>query len=107
MSFCVFNPFPNRQYSNHLIFAAFSNFTFSVKTSTFVKILRVPTIPENKAEILAIYLSKLFKALFCSFLLSIILFFLNSHFKIRSSSILMSYFMIVKLDLLIEMRKFL
>ena len=75
MSVCFFNSLPNSKYSNLLIVAAFSNNSFSSKTSFPVKNLYLPVFPDDKAEILAVYLYKLFRALFCCNLLSVILIF--------------------------------
>ena len=58
MSVCFFNSPPNDEYSNFLIAAAFSNKTFSCKTSLPVKNSYLSTLPDDKAEILAVCLSK-------------------------------------------------
>ena len=78
MSVCFFNLLPNDEYSSLLIVAAFSNKSFSGKTSSPVKNSYLPTLPDDNAEILAVYLFKLYRALFCSILLgSILLFYYN------------------------------
>ena len=69
MSFCAFNCLPNGEYSNLLIVAAFSSKSFSRKTSLPVRNSYLLTFPDDKAEILAACLSKLYLALFCSILL--------------------------------------
>ena len=56
MSVCDFNSLPNVEYSNLFNAAAFSNKSFSDKTSLPVKNL----FPNDKGEILAVCLSKLY-----------------------------------------------
>ena len=56
MLVCAFNFLPNKEYSNLLIVAGFSNSSFSCKTSLFVKSSYLPTFPDDKAEMLAICL---------------------------------------------------
>ena len=58
MSVCAFNSLANGEYSNLFIVAA-----LQVKNSYLV------TFPDDKAEILAVCLSKSYRALFCSILL--------------------------------------
>ena len=71
MSICTFSSLPKGEYSNLFIAAAFSSKSFSGKTSLPVKILL--TFPDYKAEILAVFLSKLYSVLFSSILLLIVL----------------------------------
>ena len=59
MSVCAFNSLPKEEYSNHFIAAAFSSKSFSGKTSLVVKNSYLLTFPNDKAEILAVCLSKL------------------------------------------------
>ena len=66
---------PNGDYLNLLIVVAFSNSPFSGKTSSSVKNLYLTTFLDDKAEILAVCLSKLYCVLFFSILLSIVLIF--------------------------------
>ena len=56
MLVCAFNFLPNKEYSNLLIVAAFSNSSFSCKTSLFVKSSYLPTFPDDKAKMLAVCL---------------------------------------------------
>ena len=72
---CFFNSLLNGKYSNLLIVAAFSNKSFSSKTPSPVKNSYLLTFPDDKAEILAVCLSKLYLALFYSISLLIILIF--------------------------------
>ena len=72
---CFFNSFPNGVYSNLLIEAAFSSKSFSGKLSFPVKNSFLLTFPDDKADLLAVCLSKLYWALFYSILLSIVLVF--------------------------------
>ena len=58
MSVCAFNYLPKGEYSNLFILAAFSRKSVSGKTSLPVKNSYLPTFPDHKAEILAVYLSK-------------------------------------------------
>ena len=55
---CFFNSWPNGKYSNIFIVAAFSSKSFSGKTSLPVKKSYLLTFPDDKAEILAVFLSK-------------------------------------------------
>ena len=73
ISVCFFNSLLNGKYSNLLIVAAFSN--RSGKISSSVKSTYLPTFLDDKAEVLAICQAKLYWALFCSILLSIVLIF--------------------------------
>ena len=58
MSVCAFSSLPNGEYSNLFILTAFSNKSFSGKTSLSVKNSYLLTFPYDKAEILAVCLSK-------------------------------------------------
>ena len=58
MPVCFFNLLPKGEYSNLLIVATFSNSPFSSKTSSTVKDSSLLTFLDDKAEILAVYLSK-------------------------------------------------
>ena len=69
----TFNSLPNGEYSNLFIVAAFSNQSFSGKTSLPYKNSYLLTSPDDKAEILAVCLSKSYWDLFCTILLSIAL----------------------------------
>ena len=60
MSLCAFNSLPNREYSNLSIVAAFSSKSFSGKTSLPVRNSYLLTFSDDKAEILAVYLSMLY-----------------------------------------------
>ena len=60
MSVCAFNSLPKGKYSNLIIVAAFSNKSFSGKTYFSVKYSYLLTFPDNKTEILAVCLSKLY-----------------------------------------------
>ena len=60
MSVCFFNSLPNGKYPYLLILAAFSNKSFFDKTSCPVKNSYLPTFTNNKAEILAVCLSRLY-----------------------------------------------
>ena len=64
MSVCAFNSLPNGEYSNILIAAGFSNKSVFDKTSFPVKNSYLLTFPDDKAGILAFFLSKPHKALF-------------------------------------------
>ena len=57
---CSFKSLPNGEYSNILIAAAFSSKSFSGKTSLPVKNLYSLTFSDDKVEILAVCLSKLY-----------------------------------------------
>ena len=59
MSLCAFNSLPNKEYSNLFIVAAFSNNSFLGKTSLPIKNSYFLTFPDDKVEILAVYLYKL------------------------------------------------
>ena len=59
MSVSVFNSLPNVEYSNLSIVVAFPKKTFSGKRSLLVKISYLLTYPDDKAEILAVCLTKL------------------------------------------------
>ena len=72
---CAFSYFHNGEYSNLFIVAAFPSKYFSCKTSLPVKNSYLPIFPDDKVEILAVYLSKLYWALFSSILLPITLIF--------------------------------
>ena len=56
----LFNLLPNEKNSNILIVAAFSNKSFYDKISFLVKNSYLATFPEDKVEILAVCLSKLY-----------------------------------------------
>ena len=58
MSVCTFNSSPKEEYSNLFIVAAFSNGSFSGKTSLPARNSYLLTFPDDKAEILAFSLSK-------------------------------------------------
>ena len=60
MSICYFNSEPNSEYSNLLIAAALSSKSFSDKASLPVKNLYLPTFLDDKSEVLAVCLSKLY-----------------------------------------------
>ena len=60
MSVCDFNSLHNGEYSNLFIVAAFSSKSFSGKTSLPVKNSCLLAFPYDKAEILAVCLSKLY-----------------------------------------------
>ena len=60
MSVCAFNSFPNGDFSNLSIGAAFSNKFFSSKTYLPVKNSYLLTLPDDKAETLGHCLSKLY-----------------------------------------------
>ena len=60
MLVCPFNSLPNREYSDLLIVAAFSNIPFSGKTSSLVKHLYLTTFPDDKVKTLTVCLSKLY-----------------------------------------------
>ena len=69
---CFFISLPNGEYSNLFNAAAFSSKHFSGKISLPVKNSHLLTFPDDKAEILAVCLSKLYWALFYSILLMIV-----------------------------------
>ena len=75
MSVCLFNSLTNDEYWNVLVVAAFSNKSFSGKTSLSVKNSYLPTILDSEAEILAVCLPKLYWALHYFILFSIVLIF--------------------------------
>ena len=85
MSVCAFNYFPNGDFSNPSIGAAFSDKFFSSETYLPVKNSYLLTLPDDKAETLGHCLSKLYWALFCSVLLLIALIFLPKLFYHRFS----------------------
>ena len=58
MLFCFFNSLPNGEYSSLLI-AVFSG-SLHGKLSSSVKNLYVPIFPDDKAEVLDIFMSKLY-----------------------------------------------
>ena len=58
MSVCAFNSLPNGKYSNLFIAAAFCSKSFSGKTSLTVKNSYLLTLPDDKADALAVFLSK-------------------------------------------------
>ena len=58
MSVCFFNSLPNGEYSNLLIVAALSSKSFSGKTSLPFKNTYLLIFPDDKAEILAVCISK-------------------------------------------------
>ena len=60
MPVCAFNSLPNKEYSNLSIVAAFSNKPFSGKIYLPVRYSYLLAFPVNKAEILAVCLSKLY-----------------------------------------------
>ena len=60
MSVCAFNSLHNGEYPNLFIIAAFSSKSFSGKTSLPVKNSNLLTFPDDKADILAVCLSKLY-----------------------------------------------
>ena len=64
MSVCAFNSLPNGEYSSILIAAGFSNKFVFDQTSFPVKNSYLLTFPDDKAGILAFFLSKSYKALF-------------------------------------------
>ena len=75
ISVCLFSSLPNRDYLKLLIVTAFLNSSFSGKISSPPKNSYLPTFPDEKAKILAVYLPKSYWALFCSILLLIVLIF--------------------------------
>ena len=58
MPICAFISLPNAEYSNLLIVVAFSGKSFSGKIYLPVKNSYLLTFPDDKAEILAVCLSK-------------------------------------------------
>ena len=60
MLVCAFNSLLSRDCANPFIVAAFSNSSFSSTTSLLVKNSFLLTFPDDKAEILAVCLSKLY-----------------------------------------------
>ena len=58
--FAFSNWLPNNEYSNLLVIAAFSNKSFSGKTSLPVKNSYLMNFPDDKAEVLVVFLYKLF-----------------------------------------------
>ena len=76
-----FYSLPNGEYSNPFIATAFSSKSFSGKRYLPVKNLYWLIFPDGKAVVLAVYLSKLYQALFCTILLPVLFNFLtNTHF---------------------------
>ena len=73
---CCSKALLNGEYQNLFNAAAFSNKSFSDKTSLPVKNSYLLPFPNEKAEILAVFLSKLYWTLFCSILLLAVLIFL-------------------------------
>ena len=57
MSVYFFNLLPNGKYSYLLSVAAFSNKSFSCKTSSLVKNSYFPTFSDDNAKILAVFLA--------------------------------------------------
>ena len=60
MSVSFLNSIINGEYSNLFIVAAFSKKSFSSKISSPFKKSYLPTRPDDKVEVLAVYLSKLY-----------------------------------------------
>ena len=60
MIVCFFNSIPNSEYSNLSIVSAFSKSSFSCKTSSPDRKLYLTTFTDDKGEILATSLSKLY-----------------------------------------------
>ena len=60
MSVCAFSSLPHWEYLKFLISVAFSTNPYSGKTSSPSKIPLLPTFPDDKAEILAVCLSKFY-----------------------------------------------
>ena len=60
MLICAFNSLPKAEYSNLFIIAAFASKSFSGETFLPVKNSYLLTFPDDKAEILAVCLSKLY-----------------------------------------------
>ena len=58
MSVCAFNSLSNGEYSNLFVVTAFSGKSFSGKTSLPLKKSYLLTFPDDKAETLAVCLSK-------------------------------------------------
>ena len=75
MSVYFLNSLPNDQFSSLLIVAVFYNSPFSRKTSSPAKNLFLPTFTEDKIEILAFCLSKLYWALSWSIFLWVVVIF--------------------------------
>ena len=50
MSLCFFNSLPKSKYSNLLIVAAFSNKSFTGKTSSLAENSCLPSFPDDKAK---------------------------------------------------------
>ena len=75
MSVWFCNLLLNREYSNLLTEAAFSNNSFSNKTFSSVKHSYLLAFLHYKAELLVVCLSKLYWTLFCSVLALIAQFF--------------------------------
>ena len=60
MRICAFNSLPNGEYTNLCVVAAFSSMFCSGKTSLPVKNSYLQTFLDDKAETLAVSLSKLY-----------------------------------------------
>ena len=60
MSVCVLNNLLNGKHSRFFILAAFYIKSFSGKKTLSIKNLYLLTFPDEKAKILAVYLSKLY-----------------------------------------------
>ena len=75
MSACTFDSLPKSKYSNIFNVAAFSTKYFSDKISLLVKNSYLLTFLDDKADILAVCLSKSYRTLFYSILLLIALIF--------------------------------
>ena len=58
MSVCAFTFLPNGEHLNFFDATAFSGQLFSINTSLPVKNSYLLTFPDNKAEVLVVYLSK-------------------------------------------------
>ena len=63
---CFFNTLCNDEYSNLLIVVAFSNSSFSGRTSPPIRNSYLQLFPDDKAKTLAVCLSKLYWAFFYS-----------------------------------------
>ena len=75
MSTCFFISLPNGECSKFFIVAAVTNKSFSGKPSSQVINSYIGIFPDDKAEILAVCLSRFYGALFAQFFLSIVLIF--------------------------------
>ena len=56
---CFLKSLPNSEHSNFLIVSVFYSKYFSSETSLLVKNSYLPIFPDDKADILAVYLFKL------------------------------------------------